>query len=170
MAKPLYRLATALGGLLISGQLLGATVIECNNALDFVETQPLQFGSFAIGGVGAVTLLPTGGLPVEGGLVDVVTNSAWQPGIISISLVGKGNKAPPDCSGMPITITVTTKGNLKLGGTSMTLGSWVTNPPAGTMSFPLSNALDIYIGATASAAGGEPAGNYSGSYTLDVSF
>lgn len=138
---------------------------NCDANLVISQTQGLHFGSFSVttgGGGGTIVIDPTG------------LRSTPSPGITLIS-TDAGNAAtfsmtttPYNCNGRALaTVSAVSASGLTGPGTSMALDTFVMIPAAGGA---FDSAVPLQLGATLHVADGQTPGNYSGVYTLTVTF
>jgi len=126
------------------------------------NTRGLDFGRFVAGTGGTITVSPTGVRSRSGGVV--LLNS---PTVGSASFnVGKSSNG----AGKAVIISVPANGSTRLnsGGNSMAVNTFVNNP-ASIASVP-NGGTPLSVGATLSVAPNQPAGNYTGSFSLTVNF
>lgn len=145
------------------GQPPCGTATSCDTALALTQVQPMNFGSVVPTAAGSVTLGVDGSRIGSGGLV-VLTSAATAGSF----LLDTGVK---NCSSFPlVSISVAapvTLTHLTQPANTMSLSGFVTSPAAGVLYSP--NQV-INVGATLSVAGGQPAGDYAGTYLLTVTF
>ena len=128
------------------------------------NSSSLTFGSFAADVGGTVSVTPAGSRSASGGVVLIPSG----PGSSSQSTVSGTN-------GSTYSITLPANGIVSLSDTSshtMAVNSFVSNPSATTPSsgLLLGGGQLLTIGATLTVGKNQPAGNYSGTFSVVVSY
>lgn len=148
-------------GLILTALLVGALafppVFACTTTMSVAEVQNLGFGEFTPNSAGTVTV-DTSGARVGGGGVYLL-GGTWGQSIINVN--GDAN-----CS---FSISLPTSVSLSNGAQSMMLDSFVSSP-AVTGTLDGSGYQQLNIGATLHVPGGQQAGDYTGFFTVTVSY
>lgn len=140
---------------------------DCTANVVLTELQPLQFGTFVADLGGTVTIDPLTGLRSAAG-VTLIASDAGQPAIIELSMPPD---YPADCSLYQVNITLPASFVITSGGQTMTVAPVTSFPASRDGALGIDNApLRVYVGGTATAVTGQPAGLYTGSYTIDMVF
>ena len=137
----------------IAAQDTGSATANVLEPITITNTSPLQFGDVDVAGGGTVTISELGA--VSGTLTSVGTQSAG-----TFDLTG--------ASGASFSIAIATVSELINGTDNLVLSAYTnTEGATGTMT---GGAITLGVGATITADGSEPAGAYSGSYTVDIDY
>ena len=128
-----------------------ATVLE---PIAITNTSPLQFGDVDVTGGGTVTISELGA--VSGTLT-------------SVGIQSEGTFDLTGANGASFSILIATAAELTNGANDLLL-SLYTNTQGGTTGTMTGGAITLGVGATITADGSEPAGAYSGSYTVDIDY
>lgn len=117
------------------------------------KTQNLTFGTFVANPAGSVTITPVGAR----NLIGVIgLSSTWLPAKFTVS----GD------AGTSYNISLPTTEMLSSGGNTMVLDNFTSTPSgSGVLS---AGTETLYIGARLNVGSNQPAGNYTGSFTLTV--
>lgn len=124
-----------------------------------IEKKALKFGDVAGDGslTSSVTISVTGVKTVSGGAFDFGGQSAEAEFTVS------GTKRTDFVISLPTSVL------LSNGSSTATLQNFVSDPPAGvTQTFPNSGKATVRVGATLVLGPGQNAGEYTGSYVIDV--
>jgi hypothetical protein len=127
------------------------------------NTRNLDFGRFVAGSGGTITISPLGVRSRTGGVVLLNSPTAGQANFsVNKSNSGNNNKA--------VIISLPGNGAVRLmsGSNSMAINTFARNPPSIT-SVP-NGGITLSVGATLTVAPNQPAGNYSGSFTMIANF
>jgi Domain of unknown function (DUF4402) len=124
------------------------------------NTRPLDFGRFAAGGGGSVTVSPSGARSSSGGVVLLHSPAAGA----AVFNLGQG------ADGKAVVLTLPVDGSIRLssGGDSMPVHAFVSSP-AVILTVP-AGGLTVSVGATMTVAPNQARGNYSGSFPLIVNY
>jgi len=127
------------------------------------NTRGLDFGRFVAASGGTITVSPLGLRSRTGGVVLLNSPGAGQAGF-TVSKISNGE------SNEAVIISVPANGSVQLssGANSMAVNNFV-NDPASIASVPAGGTV-LSVGATLSVAPNQPAGTYSGSFSLTVNF
>jgi hypothetical protein len=134
--------------------------------ITIATTRSLDFGRFAAGRGGSVTVSPTGARSGGGGVV--LLNS---PGAgAAVFSIGNGIGGIGGTVGQAVAISLPPNGSIHLssGANSMALGAFVSSSPL-ILTVP-AGGLTLSVGATMTVAPNQPRGNYSGTFPLIVDF
>lgn len=155
LACPLGGVAFAGTGDTSSSPGTGQAVVVAPIVLNHVSGSALSFGAFTTGTGGSVSVSPAGTATPTGdiGMVPSVAASADQ-----FSVTGNANAA--------ISIT-SAPGTVSNGSTTM---AFTTAPSFNNASLTLAGTGAFSVGGTLTATGTEPAGNYTGTYAVTVSY
>ena len=139
---------------------------NCDANLVITETQPLSFGSFSVpsGGGGGQVIVDPAGLrttPTPTGII-LIAGGGESAGLFSMTT------GAYSCTGRAlVTVTATSPAGLVGPGPSMPLDTFVLIPAAGGA---FDSAVPLQVGATLHVTDGQTAGNYSGTYTVTITF
>jgi hypothetical protein len=121
------------------------------------NTAPLDFGTLAPSAVaGTVVIAPAGGRSTTGGVTGV--SGTFGPGAFKVAITsGSAN----------FFFFLPTNATLSSGGNTMTVSAFTSNPAGltGTVAGP-PGSIVVTVGATLSVAANQPAGTYSGTYSI----
>jgi spore coat protein U-like protein len=155
---------------------LGASAATCDAALNGVpptkngtpgsftySNVPLSFGSIlASAGGGTVTVDPATGLATSAGVTLLGTGSS----AAAFSIYTGSAK----CSAQSMTITVASPAVLSSGANTMTITGFTTSPATGSNLGVNGAAVPLTVGGTLNVGPNQAAGNYSGTFTVTVTF
>ncbi len=149
-ALAILLLATAVNAQAATGT-MSATVVQ---AISTVETVGLNFGSFAAGGSAGTVAVSTGDGRVATGGVTLIG-----------AAVNSGKWSVTGTQGTVYNIVLNPSSTVTSGVNTMTVDGFVSSPtPSGTL--PAGGSQNVFVGATVHAAANQPAGAYSGTYTI----
>jgi hypothetical protein len=132
-------------------------------ALNIVSTQGLTFGKFAAGTGGTVTI-STNGARSRTGNVILLASDTGTAAAFTVSDTDPANATLTYVITLPANDTVT----ISSGGNSMAVNSFVSNPSGSGM---LSGgSQSVTVGATLTVGANQPAGNYTGSFSVIVDY
>ena len=143
----------------VTGTLSVSLVID-PQPVSVQSTQDLSFGTLLATATHDVVVNPDG--TRQSSLY--VVNDASYPyhnGIIQITKQESGSR--------PVTVTVDSQTSISNGGTSL-LVDLVTNPPASSITSLTSKDTYINVGGTLHVTQGAPAGEYNGTYRIEVAY
>lgn len=128
------------------------------------DTTALSFGSFVAGSGGTVAVSTAGSRSATGG-VTLITSGG---GAASQSTV-------TGTSGSTYSITLPANGDVSLSdgnANTMAVNNFVSNPAAtsGSTGLLSGGSQTLYVGATLSVANSQPAGSYSGTFSVTVTY
>ena len=129
-------------------------------------TRGLDFGQFVAGTGGTVVLSPGGVRSRTGGVILLNSPSAAAATFaVGVTGTSKGTKL------RTVIVTLPANGTVRLssGSNSMAVDSFVSSPAAGVSS-AISTTPTVSVGATLTAAPNQPAGTYSGSFSVIANF
>lgn len=132
-------------------------------APSFTNTSYLSFGKFVPGEGGTITVTPSGERSASGAVLPLIS-SAGSAGEFIIS------DADPAFANQAYTITLPADGTVVLNGTngSMPVNGFTSSPSdTGTLS---GGTQAIKIGATLTVSANQPAGAYSGSFSVMINY
>ena len=142
------------------------SAVNCDANLVISETLALSFGSFSVpvgGGGGTVVVDPNGlrTTPTPAGIV-LITGGGESAATFSMTTT------PYNCTGRALVmVTAFSASGLTGPGPAMALDTFVLIPAAGDA---FDSAVPLQVGATLHVADGQTAGNYSGTYTVTITF
>jgi hypothetical protein len=146
----------------LSALLLPAGREACAQQVTLTNTRGLDFGRIVAVGAGTVVVSPGGGRPQASGVI--VLNSGT-PGPATFTVGGNAGKKSVLITFPNSSIQLTNAS----GSGSMTVDTFVSSPAANKLVAP-SAAATVSVGATLHVNSPQPAGTYSGSFSLTVNF
>lgn len=146
-------------GLICAGMVCNAPA----RAQTITDSTALSFGSFVAGSGGTVAVSPASDRSATGG----VTLINAGPGAASQSTV-TGTPGSSYSITLPANDTV----SLSNGSNTMAVNEFVSNPAATSSStgLLLTGSQTLYIGATLTVSNNQPAGSYSGTFPVTVTY
>jgi hypothetical protein len=145
----------------LSALLLPAGREACAQQINLANTRGIDFGRFVAGTGGTVIMSENGIRSRTGGVVLLNSPGAGQATFsVSKSSNGGGNKA--------VIVTLPSNGSTRLtsGSNSMAVNAFVNSTP-GTVT---TAGTPMSVGATLTVGANQPAGTYSGSFSVIVNF
>jgi hypothetical protein len=128
------------------------------------NTRTLAFGSFAAASGGTVTLAPSGARSRTGGVVLVAAGGAATSAAFSVSDTDPANASRTYLITLPDDGAVT----LGSGASTMAVNGFTSNPSTfGALS---GGSQILTVGATLTVGANQPAGTYSGNFSVIVNF
>ena len=138
-----------------------ATPTNCDANLVITNTQSLSFGSIAAPLAGTVIVDPAGIRSSTGGVV-LITGGTVSAANFTLTTL------PYNCTGRPLVVVAVNSPTTLTGpGPAMTLDTFVTNPISGDAFDP---AIPLSVGGTLHVGALQPAGSYSGTILLTITF
>ena len=138
----------------IAAQATGSATATVLEPITITNTSPLQFGDVDVSGGGTVIISALGA--ASGTLTSVGTQSAG-----TFDLTG--------ATGATFSIVIATATELTNAANDLILSAY-TNTEGGATGTMAGGAITLGVGATITADGSEPAGAYTGSYTVDIDY
>ncbi|MCL2629371.1 MAG: DUF4402 domain-containing protein [Alphaproteobacteria bacterium] len=132
----------------------GNASVVIQTAITATQTQPMNFGTVTPTTSAGTVVLSTAGAATSGTL-----------GLYDTTAQGIFNITAADSTALTITFT---NGTVTSGANSMTVNTFTTNPATYTTNS--SGALTVDVGATLNVTASQPAGSYTGTYTMTVSY
>lgn len=132
-------------------------------APSFTNTSHLSFGKFVPGSGGTITIAPNGARTANGDVLPLIS-SAGSAGEFIIA------ESDPGFANQAYTITLPSDDTVVLSGTNGTMAvNGFTSSPSetGTLS---GGTQTVTIGATLSVSANQPAGAYSGSFSVIINY
>lgn len=139
-------------------------------AIQLTKVSDLNFGTFSVTGAGTVVVSPAGAATTWGGGVNEIGTPADQDAVVSIK-ASKGYPIAISAPAAPVTIAN--------GATNMNVDTFMVNEAAGMNAFAsgqavtatlTANTATFNIGATLHVGAAQPAGTYTGSFTVTASY
>lgn len=129
------------------------------------NTRGMNFGRFAAGTGGSVTLNAATGARTKTGSVILLNSPSAAQATYNVS------KSKNGTVNMSVVITLPTDNTFQIasGANRMYVNSFVSSPATIT-SVPNGSGLVLSVGATLVVGSSQPAGNYSGSYAITVNY
>jgi hypothetical protein len=123
-------------------------------------TRDLALGRFAASGGGTVVVSPAGVRSTPGGVV-LLSGGTVSSAAFSLTESGSGTALTWTSISLPASATLTS------GAASMTLTNFTSNP---TGTFDGSALRELTVGATLNVSPNQPAGNYTGTFSVTVDY
>ena len=139
----------------VAAQATGSATANVIAPIGITNTSALQFGEIIGGTAGTVVVTPLGAA-VGGSLPSAGTPSAG-----TFDITGEGNRT--------FSIAIAKVSELVNGTDNLVIGTF-TNTADGATGTLASGTLTLGVGATITLDGSEPAGTYTGTYTVDVDY
>jgi len=154
------------GSAALSALLLSAGREVCAQQVGTLTTTGnLDFGRFVAGAGGTVIMSPAGGKPTATGGVIVLNSPSAAAATFSVGKSGSGKPLKTVIFSLPSNTDV----RLTSNGNSMAVTNFVSAPAAG-VSNSASTTSTVSVGATLNVGANQPAGAYSGSFTVIANF
>jgi hypothetical protein len=161
-------MARRLAVVLLLGPVLLAGRAACAQQVTLANTRGLDFGRFAAGGGGTVTVAP-GGLRSRTGGVVLLNSPSAGAAAFTVSLSGSAGGGKGGAN-KAVVISMPANGSIRLtsGAASMAVDAFTMSPDP-LLAIPAGGTV-LSVGATLGVAPNQAAGSYAGSFPLIVNY